>query len=311
MSDKTGASQYRDLQRRFAEYLKAQGKSDSMVSMIKSDAFYLANNDSSIDFMALLHSEDFDTAAFEQIKKTVYAKSNAQNKATTISGYLKCLHQLRDFVVIDKITQDIQVVKKQHLENKEVDPHIPTPSCSEVERYLRRWNTTPSLYKPECVLRVLFTQMHPYNVSIEDIILKAAALNTVYNTRIYSVFPVAQHILNLAIDDRLRKGDTTLVNEIMRVVYENGRIIEHYSFATKYCSFHNPDAFPIYDSYVGKVLVYYRDKLHFSNFRDCDLKDYSIFKRVIGDFRHCFGLEKYSVKQLDQFLWQFGKEYFK
>ena len=188
---------------------------------------------------------------------------------------------------------------------------IPRPTCNEVERYLHRWNTTPDLYKPESVLRILFTQTHPYNISIDDIILKTAALNTVYNTYIYSVFPVAQHILSLSIDERLQNGDATLVNEVMRVIYEDGKKVEHYSFATKYCSFHNPDAFPIYDSYVDKILLYYRDKTSFSTFRNSDLKDYPTFKRILADFRAYFGLDKYSAKQIDQYLWQFGKDYFK
>lgn len=188
---------------------------------------------------------------------------------------------------------------------------IPRPTCNEVERYLHRWNTTPDLYKPESVLRILFTQTHPYNISIDDIILKTAALNTVYNTYIYSVFPVAQHILSLSIDERLQNGDATLVNEVMRVIYEDGKKVEHYSFATKYCSFHNPDAFPIYDSYVDKILLYYRDKMSFSTFRNSDLKDYPTFKRILADFRAYFGLDKYSAKQIDQYLWQFGKDYFK
>lgn len=188
---------------------------------------------------------------------------------------------------------------------------IPRPTCNEVERYLHRWNTTPDLYEPESVLRVLFTQTHPYNISIDDIILKTAALNTVYNTYIYSVFPVAQHILSLSIDERLQNGDATLVNEVMRVIYEDGKKVEHYSFATKYCSFHNPDAFPIYDSYVDKILLYYRDKMSFSTFRNSDLKDYPTFKRILADFRAYFGLDKYSAKQIDQYLWQFGKDCFK
>lgn len=187
---------------------------------------------------------------------------------------------------------------------------IPRPTCDEVERYLHRWNTTPDLYGPESVLRVLFTQTHPYNISIDDIILKTAALNTVYNTHIYSVYTVAQHILSLDIDRRLATGDETLVNELMRVLYTDGRKVDHYSFATKYCSFHNSSAFPIYDSFVDKILQHYRDQEGFSSFKNNELKNYPNFKRVIADFRRYFGLEKYTVKQLDQYLWQFGKEYF-
>lgn len=187
---------------------------------------------------------------------------------------------------------------------------IPHPCCDEVDRYLEKWNSAPDYYEPDRVLTELFTQTYPNNTSVDDIIIKTAALNTIYNTHIYSVYKVAEHIRSLDIDRRIITGDDTLVNEIMSVSYGDGRKIDHYSFATKYCSFHNPDAFPIYDSYVGKILQYYRDNEGFSLFRNIDLKDYPTFKRVISEFRHHFGLEKYTTKELDQYLWQFGKDYF-
>lgn len=188
---------------------------------------------------------------------------------------------------------------------------IPRPSCSEVDRYLRKWNTTVDLYQPESVLKQLFTEMYPTNISIDGIILKVAALNTIYNTYIYTVYPMAQHILSLDIDNRLRAGDETLVNDVMQVIYDGGKKTDHYSFATKYCSFHNPNAFPIFDSYVEKIMLYYRDNEGFASFRNSELKHYPTFKRIVNDFRAHFGLERYTVKQIDQYLWQFGKEYFK
>jgi hypothetical protein len=107
---------------------------------------------------------------------------------------------------------------------------IPRPSCDEVDKYLHKWNTTPDLYEPDAVLNELFTKTLPYNRSIDDIILKAATLNTVYNTRITSIYPIAQHILSLGIDARLRVGDETLVQELMSVDYAGtGDHIDHYS----------------------------------------------------------------------------------
>ncbi len=190
---------------------------------------------------------------------------------------------------------------------------IPRPSCDEVEKYLQKWRTTADLSRPEAVLKELFTQTLPYNQSIDDIILKAAALNTVYNTRITSIYPVAHRILSLGIDQRLQAGDEKLVNELMGVDYMiNGKAshTNHYSFASKYCSFHNSDAFPIYDSYVDSILWHYKNAECFCIFKRNELKDYPKFKRIIRAFQRHFGLEQYTVKQLDQYLWQFGKDYF-
>ena len=233
------------------------------------------------------------------------------------------------FLIVDlnaKTTEQAESIKKAKQAIRERNPQsadkvynaikpvsIPCPSCAEVDKYLHRWNTTPDLYEPETVLRELFTEAYPHNRTIDEIILKAAALNSIYNTRITSIYPISNHILSLDIDERLRAGDETLVNELMGVDYiSDGETdhTDHYSFATKFCSFHNPDAFPIYDSYVDAILWHYHNTEHFSEFYRNKLKDYPTFKRVIGDFRRHFGLEQYTVKELDQFLWQYGKDFF-
>lgn len=79
------------------------------------------------------------------------------------------------------------------------------------------------------------------------------------STNIFSPSKVAKHIIDLHIDERLAAGDVTLVNEIARVDMDNGTVGNFYSFATKYCSHHKPLDYPIYDSYVVKLLCYFRD----------------------------------------------------
>ena len=48
----------------------------------------------------------------------------------------------------------------------------------------------------------------------------------------------------------------------------------------------------------------------FSKFKNSDLKNYVKFKSILCDFQNFYGLQRYSFKELDKFLWQFGKEYF-
>lgn len=86
-------------------------------------------------------------------------------------------------------------------------------------------------------LNKLFIETFPNNTKIEDILIKASALNDFYSTNIFSIFPVAKHILSLNIDERLKAGDTSLVSEIASVEI-NGKKKVFYSFA-KYCSHHN------------------------------------------------------------------------
>ena len=120
---------------------------------------------------------------------------------------------------------------------------------------------------------------------------------------------MSKHILDLNIDSRLKEGDESLVNDIASIKI-NGKKKNFYSFATKYCSHHNPTNFPIYDSYVEKVLVYFNKKYKFSNFKKSDLKDYSKFKRVLIEFKNFYNIDGYNLKDIDKYLWQLGKEYF-
>ena len=107
----------------------------------------------------------------------------------------------------------------------------------------------------------------------------------------------------------MRQGDVTLVKEIQNVTI-NGVTRKFYSFSTKYCSHHNPNEYPIYDSYVEKVLKYFRKTDKFSKFKNADLKDYQKFKNIIIAFREYYDLEEFNLKEIDQYLWQLGKEYF-
>lgn len=186
---------------------------------------------------------------------------------------------------------------------------LPRPCPAEVEKYLQVWNKLENYPAQEVALDELFLRHCPENKSLSDILLKVAALNTFYSTNIFSVAPVAQHILELDIDSRLAAGDLTLVEDIQRVKVGQKQK-NYYSFASKYCSHHRPDVFPIYDRYVEKMLCYFRDVDGFLRFRKSELKDYIFFQRLITQFQKAYGLEKYSVKDVDKYLWQMGKNYF-
>ena len=82
-----------------------------------------------------------------------------------------------------------------------------------------------------------------------------------------------------------------------------------YSFATKYCSHHNPIEYPIYDGYVEKILLHFYKQDNFSNFKKDDLKDYKKFKQTLLDFKKYYDIDEYNLKDIDRYIWQLGKEY--
>lgn len=107
---------------------------------------------------------------------------------------------------------------------------------------------------------------------IEPVLDNINIPNNVYSTNIFAIHHVAKHILGIKdLDKRLKSGDIELVRELGEVTI-GGKEKYFYSFATKYCSHHNPIAFPIYDSYVEQVLLYFNKLDKFSAFKRKDLK---------------------------------------
>lgn len=192
--------------------------------------------------------------------------------------------------------------------HKEIDVllgHVPSPQ--EVAEYEQKWNTLADYVNQENALDKLFFNLCPENKDISDILIKCSSLNDFYSTNIFKVHNVAKHFLNQKIDERLAVGDLNLVMDLANIEI-NGKRFFFYSFATKYCSHHRPDIYPIYDSYVNKLLKYFRNRDGFMVFKEANLKEYSSYYNIIQSFRSFYGLQEFSVKQIDKYLWQLGKK---
>lgn len=187
--------------------------------------------------------------------------------------------------------------------------NIPRPCPEQVKIYLEKWEKLDAYPEQEKALDKLFLELCPKNEKIKDILLKCATLNNFYSTNIFSVFPVAKHILELDIDGRLTKEDISLVDEL-QTVNIRGEIHKFYSFASKYCSHHKPEVFPIYDSYVDRVLRHFRKENKFCTFKNEELKNYREFIRILNRFKNYYGLTKFNLKDIDRYLWLLGKKYY-
>ena len=158
-------------------------------------------------------------------------------------------------------------------------------------------------------LGLLFKEFCPANSEIEHILLKVSALNDFYSTNIFDTYTVAKHIREMNIEFRLKSGDLSLVNKLAMVTIRDKKR-NFYSFASKYCSHHYPDSFPIFDSYVEKMLLHYVRTDSFSSFRKEELKHYESFVRIIREFQTYYRLDQFSLRQIDIFLWLAGKDSF-
>ena len=219
----------------------------------------------------------------------------------------KRLRLIRDGVAANK--PQVSSDKPKRARTYQRKENVPEPSEEQVEFWLHRWDELEDYTAQEDAIDRLFHGEFAKNDNLQNILIKCSVLNDFYSTNIFKIYPVAKHILSLNIDDRLKKGDPSLVDDIAKVSINN-KDKYFYSFASKYCSHHNQLDFPIYDSYVHKVLKYYRNVDRFFIFDENDLKVYSKFKDILIQFRSFYKLDKYNLKELDKYLWQFGKEYF-
>ncbi|HEY6347054.1 MAG TPA: hypothetical protein VIY49_36655 [Bryobacteraceae bacterium] len=161
------------------------------------------------------------------------------------------------------------------------------------------------IFQPELAEKAageLLTQF-PNNTEISHVLLKALALNKLYSTRVLDkdIERLARHIAGLCIDPLLRKGRPGAVDLIWNCDDLNRR---YFSFASKYCSWHNPAAYPIYDSYVEECLWRYKRQDGFTEYGREGYR-YPDFVRIVSAFRQFYGLTV-SFKDLDKFLWSTG-----
>ena len=190
---------------------------------------------------------------------------------------------------------------------------IPKPSVEQVEIYLERWKGLEDYPKYECFLKELFTK-YRQNDNEDKVLIKVKLLDSLYNTNIgmnTTAITVARHIVDLGIDQRIenKKPDLTLVNEIAKVERKKGKskkdTVNLFSFATKYCSFHSPENYPIYDKNVEKMLWHFKPN---NNFKKKKLKCYPIFHAVLTEFIEHYKLNKFDLKQIDHYLWLAGQD---
>lgn len=252
-------------------------------------------------------------AKFEALSRIVASHKEGQPKMRTV-------------MVNSDNTTSQSTIQKNPPTKKKLGADFPNPyvpSVDEMKKYHNNWNSdnNAEYIEHEKALNWLFIDNPETkgNTDMKAVIIKCSVLNDFYATNIFKVYPVAKKILSIKnIDDRLKKGDHSLVNEIAEVVDEKtdetkeSKVRFNYSFATKYCSHHQPALFPIYDRYVADVLCalkkQYPDVLSFKKREE--LKQYEMFVKAIDDVKANFGLEDYNYKDMDRYLWLLGKEYF-
>ena len=141
-------------------------------------------------------------------------------------------------------------------------------------------------------------------------LLKVTVLNALYKTRIMNVYPVVETIRGVGrkLDSLISRGDPAAVDLMKMVKFEKrAKAINFFSFASKYCHFHKPDRYPIYDQYVDAALRKLRRDKQLSFGTDAVNREaYAPFKSVIDSFIGIYA-NGCSYDAVDKFLWRKGK----
>ena len=199
---------------------------------------------------------------------------------------------------------------EQIFELREKNPkiYLPKPDKSQISFYSKLWRDNDKLQTHHNTLKLLFSKW-PLNDNLDCVLLKVSTLNSLYSTNIFDTFGMANHILACNIDKDLSDSDKNVVDRIADITI-NKKKKYFFSFASKYCNYHFHEEYPIYDYFVEKMLLYFRDKDDFDDFKKIDLKKYSKFIDVINNFKSFYKLSSFSMKEIDTYLWLAGKEYF-
>lgn len=190
----------------------------------------------------------------------------------------------------------------------------------DAHKVLEGYNKMVSYRIQEEVLQDLVKKYPDHSID-EAVETKVKLLNLLYSTGIQAVNITAKQILSIdGIDKRLRRGDRTLVHDIAKVNLSNNKTRNNYSFATKYCAYHRPRLYPIYDSIVAKVFIRLFEKgllpkykysrkysVEPNTFTKKDfaekLKDYQFFCYIYIYFKKEYDLSGFTFRQIDSYLW--------
>lgn len=153
---------------------------------------------------------------------------------------------------------------------------------------------------------------YPNNKTIEDVACKIAVIDFTNSTNLrlsknkINLYTLAKIITSIDFDARVAKGDVSLVSDII-----SRCPVKLYSFASKYCCYHNTflynrDDYSIYDSVVASHLhEYATEKLPASKWRKNF--NYETFNQYIGDLLDEYGITAATEPQrrrlFDHYVW--------
>src|ERR1700733_6897189 len=181
-----------------------------------------------------------------------------------------------------------------------MNPAVETPKAERGKAACEKYGREHELI--EHSLEELVRQ-YPHNIDPRHILLKVVAVNALEHTHIFAIDAVARHIHTDIenIDKAMASGSPEVINQIAKVAIQ-GKKYNLYSFATKYCSLHNPQAYPVYDLRVDHYLCRLQAQHPFTAFHHAELCDYGKFVAIMTAFRDFHRLGSFSFQEIGKFI---------
>lgn len=147
---------------------------------------------------------------------------------------------------------------------------------------------------------------YPNNVNADDIVVKLSAMNDMDIIKNTLMDDMIAHILDLKIDDRIKKGDLSVVEDIANIEAK-GKTFHLLHFASVYCNFHRPDVFPIYSE---QHIDFYKKYIKENNLSlDPEkINTYEVFSKALDDLVKRLSLTgKMNYLHLRKFGWVYAE----
>lgn len=229
---------------------------------------------------------------------------------------IKPIQEATTYWCIDKIlkTDNLKVVDKKSV--KQTNPsskkiYLPITEAN-IEEQHRLVEESANYGKEGLIIRNVLNA-YPKHDDLNTIAMKIAVIDVTNSTHLsqyksqLSLYDLAKVILDIPnFDDRLAAGDPELVN----IIAKNIGAINMFSFASKYCTYHNVevyhrDDYSIFDGIVKESLPNYIDGLtkHKLDIWRAEY-NYVTFNECIGKL-----LDEYNIhipfrrRKFDHFLW--------
>jgi hypothetical protein len=168
----------------------------------------------------------------------------------------------------------------------------------------QRFSAHPTYADAETAITKIISAI-PTHTELPGVLAKVAVIKTLYATTLYDTGSMARHICSIPdIDYSLSHGNLVIVDRIRQghgiTSRKTIKEMDFYSFATKYCSFHNREAYPVFDNLVADLV---KGLLNATG----DMRNYGFFTSCIDNIRQQYATDLETYKDIDMGLWVYAK----